>query len=110
MEFNLSDEHRMLKDSIANFAEKELKPLAEEIDRDDHWPEGLWQKLGDLGIMGITVDPIYGGAGADILSAALVGEELAKASAAVALSWGAHANLCCNNLNSHASDEQKRKY
>jgi isovaleryl-CoA dehydrogenase len=110
MDFDLSDEHRMLKDSIANFAEKELKPIAEKIDREDHWPEGLWQKLADLGIMGITVDPQYGGAGADILSASLVCEELAKASAAVALSWGAHANLCCNNLNSHASDEQKRKY
>ena len=110
MNFDLSDEHRMLRDSIANFAEKELKPIAEEIDRDDHWPEGLWLKLGDLGIMGITVDPLYGGAGADILSAALACEELAKVSAAVALSWGAHANLCCNNLNNHASDEQKRKY
>ena len=110
MIFELSDEHRMLRDSIANFAEKELKPIAEDIDRHDKWPEGLWQKLADLGIMGITVDPRYGGAGADILSASLVCEELAKASAAVALSWGAHANLCCNNLNSHASDAQKRKY
>ncbi|MFB3926314.1 MAG: acyl-CoA dehydrogenase family protein [Syntrophales bacterium] len=110
MDFNLTEEQRMLKESIAVFAARELKPLAEEIDRDDKWPEGLWQKLADLGIMGITVDPEYGGAGADILSSSLVCEELAKASAAVALSWGAHANLCCNNLNSHASEVQKRKY
>ncbi len=110
MDFNLSDEHRMLRESIAVFADKELRPIAEEIDRTDEWPDGLWQKLADLGIMGITVDPQYGGAGADILSASLACEELAKASAAVALSWGAHANLCCNNLNSHANDEQKRKY
>ncbi len=110
MDFNLSDEHRMLRESIAVFADRELRPIAEEIDRTDEWPDGLWQKLADLGIMGITVDAQYGGAGADILSASLACEELAKASAAVALSWGAHANLCCNNLNSHANDEQKRKY
>ena len=110
MDFNLSDEQRMLRDSVAVFADRELRPIAEEIDRTDEWPDGLWQKLADLGIMGITVDPQYGGAGADILSASLACEELAKVSAAVALSWGAHANLCCNNLNSHANDEQKRKY
>jgi len=110
MDFTLSDEHRMLKESVANFAAKEIQPIAEEIDREDKWPEGLWQKLADLGIMGITVDPKYGGAGADILSASLACEELAKVSAAVALSWGAHANLCCNNLNSHASEAQKKKY
>jgi len=110
MDFTLSEEHRMLKESVANFAAKEIQPIAEEIDREDKWPDGLWQKLADLGIMGITVDPEYGGAGADILSASLACEELAKASAAVALSWGAHANLCCNNLNSHANEGQKKKY
>ncbi len=110
MDFQLSDEHRMFRDTVANFAAKEIAPIAEEIDRRDEWPEGLWRKLADLGIMGITVDQQYGGAGADILSASLACEELARASAAVALSWGAHANLCCNNLNSHASPEQKKKY
>jgi isovaleryl-CoA dehydrogenase len=110
MDFNLGEEHTMLKESIANFAMKELQPIAEEMDHKDEWPKGLWKKLADLGVMGITVDPEYGGAGADILSASLVCEELAKVSAAVALSWGAHANLCCNNLNSHASPEQKKKY
>jgi isovaleryl-CoA dehydrogenase len=110
MNFTLSEEHRMLKESVANFAAKEIQPIAEEIDREDKWPEGLWKKLADLGIMGITVAQEYGGAGADILSASLACEELAKVSAAVALSWGAHANLCCNNLNSHASDVQKKKY
>lgn len=110
MEFSLSEEHRMLKESVANFASKEIQPIAEEIDREDKWPDGLWQKLADLGIMGITVNQAYGGAGADILSASLACEELAKVSAAVALSWGAHANLCCNNLNSHANETQKKKY
>jgi len=110
MNFQLSEEHSIFKDTIANFAAKEITPIAEEMDSHDEWPKGLWKKLGDLGIMGITADPEYGGAGADILSASLACEELAKASAAVALSWGAHANLCCNNLNSHASPEQKSKY
>lgn len=110
MDFSLSEEHRIFKDTVAAFAARELGPLAEEIDRRDEWPDGLWKKLAELGIMGITVDPQYGGAGADLLSAALACEELARVSASVALSWGAHANLCCNNLNSHASHEQKLKY
>lgn len=110
MDFTLSEEHRMLRESVANFAAREIQPIAEEIDREDKWPDGLWKKLADLGIMGITVDQEYGGAGADILSASLACEELARVSAAVALSWGAHANLCCNNLNSHANDIQKKKY
>ncbi|HOK07025.1 MAG TPA: acyl-CoA dehydrogenase family protein [Syntrophales bacterium] len=110
MDFQLSEEHRIFKETVAAFAAKEIAPIAEEIDKRDEWPEGLWEKLASLGIMGITVDQEYGGAGADILSASLACEELAKASAAVALSWGAHANLCCNNLNSHASHEQKKKY
>ncbi|MCX7635191.1 MAG: acyl-CoA dehydrogenase family protein, partial [Syntrophales bacterium] len=78
MDFQLSEEHRMFKESVATFAAKEIAPLAEDMDRHDIWPDGLWQKLADLGIMGITVDPRYGGAGADILSASLACEELAK--------------------------------
>lgn len=110
MDFVLSEEHRMLRDSVANFAEKELAPIAEEMDETDQWPEGLWKKLGDLGINGITVDPEYGGAGADILSASLACEEIARVCPAVALSWGAHANLCCNNLNTNANETQKKNY
>lgn len=110
MDFNLNEEQRMLVDSVANFVAKELQPIAEEIDRLDKWPEGMWQKLTDLGIMGISVDPEYGGAGCDVLTAALVGEELAKACPGIAMSWGTHANLCCNNLNHNANDEQKKKY
>jgi isovaleryl-CoA dehydrogenase len=110
VDFTLSDEHRMLKDSVANFAAKELQHIAEEMDQTDDWPEGMWGKLGDLGINGITVDPEYGGAGADILSASLACEELARVCPAIALSWGAHANLCCNNLNTNANEAQKAKY
>jgi len=110
MDFTLSDEHRMLQDSIRSFAEKEVWPIAEEIDEKDAWPEGMWQKLGSLGVMGITADVEYGGAGADLLSAILVLEELSKASPSVALSWGAHANLCVNNLNRNANTTQKETY
>ncbi|GAB6272756.1 MAG: isovaleryl-CoA dehydrogenase [Smithella sp.] len=110
MDFSLSEEHMMLKESVAKFAAKELQPIAEEIDQEDKWPEGMWKKLANLGIMGITVDTEYGGAGADILAGALVCEELAKVSSAVALSWGTHVNLCCNNLNNNANEQQKKKF
>ena len=110
MDFELTDEHKMLRDSVALFAAKELKPIAEEIDREDRWPEGMWKKLGALGVLGITIDPAYGGAGADILSGALVVEELARVLPAVSLSYGAHANLCCHNLFVNGTEEQRRKY
>lgn len=110
MEFNLSEQHVMLQQTVRNFAVKEIWPIAEEIDAEDHWPDGMWEKLAGLGVMGITVDEEYGGAGADLLSAVIVLEELAKASPSIALSWGAHANLCCNNLNHNASHQQKKKY
>ncbi len=110
MDFNFSDQHIMLRESIRNFASKEIWPIAEEIDAEDKWPDGMWQKLANMGIMGITVAEEYGGAGADLISAIIVLEELSKASPAIALSWGAHANLCCNNLNHNASPNQKNKY
>ena len=110
MDFNFSEHHIMLRESIRNFAAKEIWPIAEEIDAEDKWPDGMWQKLANMGIMGITVAEEYGGAGADLISAIIVLEELSKASPAIALSWGAHANLCCNNLNHNASPNQKSKY
>jgi isovaleryl-CoA dehydrogenase len=110
MDFNFSEHHIMLRESIRNFAAKEIWPIAEEIDAEDKWPDGMWQKLANMGIMGITVAEEYGGAGADLISAIIVLEELSKASPAIALSWGAHANLCCNNLNHNASPNQKNKY
>jgi isovaleryl-CoA dehydrogenase len=110
MDFNFSEHHIMLRESIRNFAAKEIWPIAEEIDAEDKWPDGMWQKLANMGIMGITVAEEFGGAGADLISAIIVLEELSKASPAIALSWGAHANLCCNNLNHNASPNQKSKY
>jgi len=110
MEFTLTEEQRMLRDTVANFAEKEIRPIAEEIDRTDTWPEGMWKKLGDLGVLGATIDPEYGGTGLDLLSGALVGEELSKVSPSISISYGAHANLCCNNLKLNGTEEQKEKY
>jgi len=110
MDFELSDEHLMLQRSVRNFVKKEIEPIAEKTDVEDKWPEGMWQKLAELGVMGITADVEYGGAGADLLSAVIVIEELAKASPAIALSWGAHANLCVHNLNRNANVSQKKKY
>ena len=110
MEFTLSDEQRMLRDSVAQFAAKEIAPIAEEIDRSDAWPKGMWKKLGDLGVLGATIDPLYGGSGLDILSGALVGEELAKVSPSISISYGAHANLCCNNIQLNGNERQKQTY
>jgi len=88
MDFELSDEHLMLQRSVRNFVKKEIEPIAEKTDVEDKWPEGMWQKLAELGVMGITADVEYGGAGADLLSAVIVIEELAKASPAIALPGG----------------------
>ncbi len=110
MDFELKDEHRMLRESVAQFAARELKPIAEETDIEDKWPEGMWRKLGDLGVLGITIPPEYGGAGSDVLAGALVVEELAKVIPAVSLSYGAHANLCMHNLYHNGNEAQRKKY
>jgi isovaleryl-CoA dehydrogenase len=106
----LSDEHRLLRDTVLAFARREIAPIADEIDRTDAFPPGLFRQLGDLGVLGVTVPKEYGGAGADLLSGVLVIEQLARASASVALSYGAHANLCVNNLYTNGSEEQRRAY
>jgi len=110
MDFTLNEEQIMLRKTVARFVEKEVKPIAEEIDREAKWPEGMWKKLSDLGIMGVCVDPEYGGSGCDVITVGLVNEELAKVCPAVAMSWATHANLCSDNLNRNANDEQKRKF
>jgi len=106
----LTDEHRLLRDTVQAFARRELGPVADEIDRSDAFPPDLFRRLGDLGVLGVTVPKEYGGAGADLLSGVLIIEQLARASASVALSYGAHANLCVNNLYTNGSEEQRRAY
>ncbi len=106
----LSDEHRLLRDTVLAFARKELAPIADEIDRTDAFPPDLFLRLGTLGILGVTVPQEYGGAGADLLSGVLAIEQLARGSASVALSYGAHANLCVHNLCTNGTEEQRRAY
>ncbi|MFZ2398314.1 MAG: acyl-CoA dehydrogenase family protein [Smithella sp.] len=110
MDFNLSEEHRMLRDSVYNFAVKEFGPIAEEMDREDILPDWVFPRMGELGILGITIPEEYGGAGSDLLSAVIAVEQLARVSPSIALSYGAHANLCANNIKNNANEEQKNKY
>ena len=106
----LTDEHRLLRDTVLAFARHEIGPIADDIDRDDAFPPDLFRRLGDLGVLGVTVPREYGGAGADLLSGVLIIEQLARVSASVALSYGAHANLCVNNLYQNGNEAQRRAY
>ena len=106
----LTDEHRLLRDTVLAFARREIGPIADDIDRDDAFPPDLFRRLGDLGVLGVTVPREYGGAGADLLSGVLIIEQLARVSASVALSYGAHANLCVNNLYQNGNEAQRRAY
>ena len=110
MDFNLSDEHKMLRDMVFDFASGEIGPLAEKIDREDKFPDNIFKRLGDLGILGVTIPEKYGGAGSDLLSAVMVLEQLAYTCPALALSYGAHSNLCANNISKNGTEEQKKKY
>ncbi len=108
--FFMDDVHYMLKESVSKFAKKEIAPIAEEIDKKDEFPVDLFKKMGDMGFLGVTIPEEYGGSGMDILSAIIIGEEISKYSAAVALSFGAHSILCTHNLYLNGNEEQKRKY
>lgn len=110
MDFDLSEAHRLLRDTVGSWAEREIGPIAADIDRRDEFPAELWRKMGDLGILGVTVAPEYGGAGFDLLAGVLTIEQIGRFSGSVALSYGAHANLCVNNIFRNGNDEQRRRY
>ncbi len=110
LKFDLGEDIDMLRDSIAAFAANEIAPRATAIDRDNEFPKDLWKKMGDLGILGITVPEEYGGAGMGYLAHVVAMEEISRASGAVGLSYGAHSNLCVNQLKLNGSDAQKKKY
>ena len=105
-----TDEHQALREMVADFTAKEIMPHARHWDDEELFPLEVYRKLGQLGVMGITVPQEYGGAGADYVSATLVLEELAYGDGGTALSYGAHALLCVNNLYLNANEEQRHKY
>ncbi len=110
LNFNLGETADMLRDMTRAFSADEIAPLAAEIDRSNEFPDHLWTKMGDLGLLGITVSDEYGGAGMGYLEHCIAMEEISRASASVGLSYGAHSNLCVNQMRKNASEEQKRKY
>ncbi|NOZ42567.1 MAG: isovaleryl-CoA dehydrogenase [Alphaproteobacteria bacterium] len=110
LNFNLGADIDMLRDTVARFAAGELAPLAAEIDASNSFPEGFWRKMGDLGILGITADEQYGGAKMGYLAHTICMEEISRASASVGLSYGAHSNLCVNQISRNGSAAQKQRY
>ncbi|MBL3554372.1 isovaleryl-CoA dehydrogenase [Rhodovulum sulfidophilum] len=110
MEFDLDDDTRALRDMVHRWAQERVRPMAAAIDRDNVFPAELWREMGDLGLLGITVPEAYGGAGMSYLAHAIAIEEIARASASVSLSYGAHSNLCVNQIKLNGSEGQKRKY
>jgi len=110
MDFKLTDEQRMLKETVRRFAEKEIAPLVEEMDHEEKFVEELWEKAKPLGFLGMGVPPEYDGMLTDYLSFGLMGEELGKVDAGVATVYGAHGLLCANNIARNATEFQKDKY
>jgi isovaleryl-CoA dehydrogenase len=110
LDFDLGAEIDQLRDTVRAFADDEIAPLAAEIDRTDKFPRQLWPKMGALGLHGITVEEEYGGTGMGYLAHVVAMEEVSRGSAAVGLSYGAHSNLCVNQIRRNGSERQKRKY
>ena len=110
LNFDLGETADMIRDSVMTFASDHVAPLAAEVDRTDKFPRQLWPMMGELGLHGITVEEAYGGAGMGYLEHAVAMEEVSRASGSVGLSYGAHSNLCVNQIRRCGNDEQKRRY
>ena len=110
LQFDHGEHIAMLRDSVRSFAAKEIAPRAAEIDRTNQFPPDLWPKLGSLGVLGITVEEEHGGAALGYLAHVVAMEEISRASASVGLSYGAHSNLCVNQIRRNGSEAQKRRY
>jgi isovaleryl-CoA dehydrogenase len=110
LDFGLGEDIEALRDMVRRFAQERIAPLAAEIDRTNEFPEQLWKELGALGLLGITADPEFGGSGMGYLAQVVAIEEISRASASVGLSYGAHSNLCVNQINRWGTPEQKARY
>ena len=110
LNFNLGAEIDMLREAVYQFSKDEIVPIATEIDRTNNFPMSLWPRLGDLGLLGVTVHEKYGGSGMNYLAHCVAMEEISRASASVGLSYGAHSNLCVNQIYRNGTEEQKQKY
>ena len=110
LNFQLGADIDALRDAVRDFAQSEIAPRAAEIDKSDLFPADLWQKMGALGVLGITVSEAYGGAGMGYLAHMIAMEEISRASASVGLSYGAHSNLCVNQIKRNGTDAQRQKY
>ena len=110
VQFMLGEDIEMLRDAVATFAAKEITPRAAEVDRTDQFPMDLWKKFGDLGVLGMTVSEEYGGANMGYTAHMVAMEEISRASASIGLSYGAHSNLCVNQIHRNGTEAQKQKY
>ncbi|RLC60828.1 MAG: acyl-CoA dehydrogenase, partial [Chloroflexota bacterium] len=110
MDFQLTEEHRMIRRMVREFAEKEIAPRAEEMDETDRFPDDLFRRMGELGILGLPFPEEYGGSGCDYMSLVIALEEIARVSGSMAITLDAHTSLCCEPIYLFGTEEQKRKY
>ena len=110
MTFDLGEDVGALREMVHRWAQERVRPMAAKVDQDNCFPAELWREMGELGLLGITVDPEYGGSGMGYLAHTVAVEEIARASASISLSYGAHSNLCVNQIKLNGTPEQKAKY